>query len=725
MKTPRAEAALEYLEHGLQVFPLQERSKEPATKHSFKDCTDNPEQVELWWGFGRHEAQKPDYNVAIACGQVSDGLLVIDIDNHDVDGFATLKEFETSHGKLPETVCAITGTGGKHLLYKSTRTLGPHVNREIGIDLRAEGSYIVAPPSIHPITGDTYEWSISLDDMEITQANDTVYELVDLICKTGSAPETKDRPVFELPEVVGKGERDDTMFRYACSLRAKGLDETTIQFACDSANEQRFNPPLKATTVRQKVQQACKYPAGQNGANIQDALKAAANTRELETALRAPSRGRGGKVEFFSMGDIIIEDDHACKIDGVLSIWNGSKWCSDDSEINVRSRMRAKDCSTNILNEVYKYLYDMAPKRYSTSDFTSGYYIQFKNNKTIDVLTMQEVEPNPGMLIKGTLNVNWNPSVSENDADVFLNNLSQGREDIKHVMLEVLGCCMLSKKPVKKAVMCVGRSSERDGNAANGKSSYIELIKNIMGEDNASFLTLQQLSKQFLTQNLFGKSVNLGDDIPSSFVDENAASDFKRIVTGETITADVKNKAQVKFQPNTTMVFSMNEIPRWSSMGGIERRLLFLPFFAHFTPDAPGYIKDIKELLGREEVKERAAYLAVQVLPDLIKSGQYSHVPEIDDELAAVMRENNAVERWIYDEGIYILDITGKTATDVFNEMYGKWCREANENMLKRGTFLKFLKAHVWTDENLINWRVDNPRGGKGTQFFIPVRVNG
>lgn len=710
MKTARAEAALEYLEHGLQVFPLQQKSKEPATVHSFKDCTDNPKQVAAWWGFDDYEAPNPDYNVAIVCGQASGGLLVIDIDNHEADGFETLREFEMTHGKLPETVTAITGTGGKHLLYRSTRSLGPHVNREMGIDLRAEGSYIVAPPSIHPKTGECYEWSISLDDMEIAWANDTVYELVDLICKTGAASDSKDRPVFELPETVGKGARDDTMFRYACSLRAKGLDETTIQFACESANKQRFNPPLADSILRQKVKQACKYPAGQNAANIIDAVSGAEVSKKLGTELRTPLRGRGGKIEFYSMGDIILEDDLACKIDGVLNVWNGTRWAADDETIEMRSRLRAKDITSNTLSEVYKYLICMAPSKYASSSFDNGYYVQFRN-ATIDARTLQEVEPTPDMYISATLNCEWQADIAANETDTFFESLSAGRADIKQLMLETLGNCMLSKKAVKKASMLIGRSKELDGNASNGKSSYIELVRNILGNDNASFLTLHQLSQRFMTHMLFGKLANLGDDIPASFVDDNAASDFKKLVTGETMTADVKNKAQVVFQPNTTLVFSMNDIPRWSNMGGISRRLAFTPFFAHFRPDKPGYVKDVKSVLGKEEVKSRAALLAMQTLPELIERGSYIYVPEMEEELAGVVRDNDPVERWIYDAEVYINDFVGKTSGEVYRK-YSDWCESSGERGVSLMSFGKKLKQHVWTDCNGEHWRVGQQKTG-------------
>lgn len=718
METARAKAAVEYINHGLQVIPIKpwDDYKEPAVTHGLKDCTDNPEQVEVWWGYGHHKAKKPDYNVGIVCGEVSGGLIVIDIDRHGVDGMETLREFELAHGKLPDTVTAITGSDGRHMYYRTNRSLHPFANPKLGIDLRAEGSYVVAPPSIHK-NGNSYEWSVSLDDEEIAWANDTVYALIDFAHPNGannSIEEKDSKARFKLPDKpLKEGEgRDNMIFKYAASLRSHNRPEEEILNACIGVNATLCDPPLPLTEVKKKVKSAMNY----------DPMDTAV-PEENGKPLRQPKRGRGNKIEFFSMGDIIIEDDHACLIDGLLNVWNGNCWKADESTINMRSRLRAKDCSSNTLNEVYKYIIDMAPRKYANSSFDNGYYAQFANGVTIDMATGREVEPTPDMLIRGTLNVDWNPNVGPNEADTFFDNLSTGRDDIKTVMLEVLGCCMLSRKPVKRSIMCIGRSNERDGNAANGKSSFIDLIGNILGAENTASLTLQQLSRNFMTSLLFGKMANLGDDIPSSFVDEAAASDFKRIITGETITADVKNKPQVKFQPNLTMVFSMNEIPRWSSMGGIERRLLFLPFFGHFTPESPNHIKDLKAVLGKEEVKQRAAYLAAQVLPTLIERGQYTHVPEMDDELAAVMRDNNAIERWLFAEDVYVLDITGKLNSGAYG-MYKAWAQDNGEHAVSSTQFARDLKKHIWTDANGQSWRVDNPRGAKGKQFYQPVLIS-
>jgi len=141
------DAALSYADQGIAVFPLQPRSKTPATAHGFKDATRDPGQITRWW------ARMPDANIGIATGAVS-GIVVIDVD----DNPGAIQWFETTEGReTPDTLMGFTGGGGWHLVYKHP---GQHIgNSPLSKDVhvRADGGYIVAPPSIHP-NGNAYRW---------------------------------------------------------------------------------------------------------------------------------------------------------------------------------------------------------------------------------------------------------------------------------------------------------------------------------------------------------------------------------------------------------------------------------------------------------------------------------------------------------------------------------------------------------------------------------------
>jgi len=146
--------ALRYAAHGWPVFPL--RGKLPARPKSsggrgFHDATTDPAVIDRMW------RAYPGANIGIRTGEQS-GLAVLDVDPAH-SGTDALARLETERGVLPGTVMALTGSGGLHLLYRWQPGLGCGANLwGPGLDLRGEGGYIVASPSLHPDTGEAYRW---------------------------------------------------------------------------------------------------------------------------------------------------------------------------------------------------------------------------------------------------------------------------------------------------------------------------------------------------------------------------------------------------------------------------------------------------------------------------------------------------------------------------------------------------------------------------------------
>lgn len=158
------EAALHYADLGLAVFPLIENDKLPLTQNGFKDATTDKAQIERWW------KKHPDANIGIATGQMSGGLVAVDIDvdkEKDKDGYHTFVRWcEENYLILPDSWLSITGRGGYHLLYKSSFPVPSKIGWLEDVDIRADGAYIVAPPSIHP-NGTKYEWEQAPEDYDL------------------------------------------------------------------------------------------------------------------------------------------------------------------------------------------------------------------------------------------------------------------------------------------------------------------------------------------------------------------------------------------------------------------------------------------------------------------------------------------------------------------------------------------------------------------------------
>jgi hypothetical protein len=142
------EEALAYAERGWAVFPCLVRGKEPACRRGFKEAGTNPATIARWW-------QRTPYNVAIATGAAS-GVFVLDVDGPD--GVASLADLERTHGPLTTTATSTTGAG-RHIWFATSVPIQCSAGRVgPGLDIRGDGGYVIAPPSIHP-TGKIYTWA--------------------------------------------------------------------------------------------------------------------------------------------------------------------------------------------------------------------------------------------------------------------------------------------------------------------------------------------------------------------------------------------------------------------------------------------------------------------------------------------------------------------------------------------------------------------------------------
>lgn len=135
--------------------------KHPMTAYGVSDATIDVDIINQW--FTLH----PDANIGIATGPES-GFFAVDVDtNHGKGkyGDVSLEQLEKDHGKLPDDVVAITGSGGNHYLYQYPSALEiPCSTGKLGasIDVRGAGGYIIVEPSIH-ISGHAYAWDSESD----------------------------------------------------------------------------------------------------------------------------------------------------------------------------------------------------------------------------------------------------------------------------------------------------------------------------------------------------------------------------------------------------------------------------------------------------------------------------------------------------------------------------------------------------------------------------------
>lgn len=153
--------ALAYAARGWHVFPCKPRGKTPITAHGVKDATDNLDQVRAWW------TATPDANIGLATGGAS-SVIVIDIDGRDAEeryGLMLHTHGAPGTATCPDGASVRTGNGW-HLYLAPPRGLTIRNSASKlaqGIDIRGDGGYVIAPPSVHP-SGRRYTWRDPVPD---------------------------------------------------------------------------------------------------------------------------------------------------------------------------------------------------------------------------------------------------------------------------------------------------------------------------------------------------------------------------------------------------------------------------------------------------------------------------------------------------------------------------------------------------------------------------------
>lgn len=152
--------ALAYARRGWRVVPVPAGRKVPTITAWQREGTTDEARIRHWW------TQAPDHGIGIVCGAAS-GLWVLDVDVADGKaGDETLAELVDAYGALPDTYTVVTGSGGLHIYFAWDGT--PIRNSAsgklgLGLDVRGEGGFVVAPPSLHA-SGNRYEVEHSAPD---------------------------------------------------------------------------------------------------------------------------------------------------------------------------------------------------------------------------------------------------------------------------------------------------------------------------------------------------------------------------------------------------------------------------------------------------------------------------------------------------------------------------------------------------------------------------------
>ena len=448
----------------------------------------------------------------------------------------------------------------------------------------------------------------------------------------------------------GEG-RNDSIFKYILVLQSQlQLDRERIKKILDNTNRFIFTEPLP-----------------------DDELE----TITRQEAFEKPIFYKGKTFLHNAFGDYLIRTHHIVKIDGKLHVYQDGTYKHDQTIIEQVMQKEIPTLTDTKRKEVLKYLNVMCMNAVPASPRL----IAFRNG-ILNLDSMELLPFSPEYIITNKIPWDYNPQAEDPDADAVLDRISCKDPDIRSLLEECIGYCFYRQNVIQKAFILIGEK-------ANGKSTFIGVLNNILGDDNVSAMDLKNLGDRFSKATLFKKLANIGDDISDEFIPD--ASLFKKIVSGERIQAEFKGQDLFEFNPYVKLIFSANNMPRIrDKTGAVIRRLILIPFNAKFSEDDPDFDPDIKSKLKQQSAMEYFIRIGVDGLKKVLNEKRFTKSSKVQKELDDYEEFNNPVIGFFkeMDEG-YLFREDSKT----IHLAYSTWCQENGYSPESKNQFGRTLKS--------------------------------
>ena len=376
-------------------------------------------------------------------------------------------------------------------------------------------------------------------------------------------------------------------------------------------------------------------------------LKKPLDERELEVILRdeafqKQSFFKGRTFQHDRFAEYLKRDAHVVKINGRLHIYQDGIYTPSQEAIEramVKEIPALKDAQRKeTLKQLNLICENREPASLEIIAFSNGLY-NLKDDSFTDFT--------PDVVITNKIPWPYNPAAYSELLDHTLDKIACGRSEIRALLEEMIGSTFYRSNTVAG-----GGSFILTGEGANGKSTLLDALKDLLGDSNIVSLDLKELGDRFKTAELFGKLANIGDDIGSDYI-ANVAT-FRKLVTGQRVSAEKKGQDPFEFDNYAKLLFSANAIPRLGRSKesyAILRRLVIVPFDARFTSDDPDFNPNIRYDLRQQEVMEYMIRLGLDGLKRVLKNKAFTKSKDVDQAIESYRIESNPLLTFLEEIG--------------------------------------------------------------------------
>ena len=542
--------ALAYAQLGWHVLPVRPRDKRPLNGNGIDHATTNADRLREWF------AKTPDANIGIRLDK--SGLFALDFDPRNGADLAECDE-------LPRTLTAVTGGGGRHLVYRAPPGAKLPGALHKGVDVKHRG-YIVVEPSRHP-GGGAYawqDWSVLEDGVPTIAAVDA-QALFGGGQAGGEAPARPPRRDTDAG-AVREGGRNAYLSREAFRLRKAGHSVDQLFAVLQAINAATCAPPLPEAEVRSIAERKRRVAAdpgagdhaapdgGSGYADFADPVAAAASIVAVDY------RRQGVRVLHYWQGD--------------FHLWTGAHYevlpLPDVREKLYRigpqcSRRTIKKATIDNVQDALRAAANLSEREVPTSPAWIAPRADDPDARAVIPLTNGILRVDDGELLPLSprlfaayrLPFNYRREVDPPLAWLtFVGGVWHGDLESVQCLQEWLGLLLTADTSFQKALLVVGPPR-------SGKGVILRVIARLVGDTNIASPSLASLGMQFGLQPLIGKTVALVSDARlGGRADIAAIAENVLRLTGEdSISVDRKFQTSYTARLTARLVMASNELP--------------------------------------------------------------------------------------------------------------------------------------------------------------------
>lgn len=438
------------------------------------------------------------------------------------------------------------------------------------------------------------------------------------------------RPVQWSPDFENMGEgdgRNQSLFNYILTLQGEGFSHDEARATLAVINRHMFEKPMSQS--------------------------------ELEVVYRDDAFAEDvfynkGTFLFDKFAEYLRNEHRIVKIGHTLHVYRDGVYVSGNLLIENAMihhlPMLSKAKRTEVLNYLDVLIQGEAPA-------ADADYIAFANG-VYDLKTGSLVPFSPELVITNKIPWEYDPTTWSEFADKTLHRLACGDQGIYDLLEEVIGYLFYRRNELRKSVILLG-------DKANGKSTYLDMLKTLLGDGNTSALDLGELGERFKTAELFGKLANIGDDIGDEFIANPAI--FKKLVSGDRVNAERKGQDPFDFSSYAKLLFSANSMPRIrDKTGAVLDRIVLVPFKAQFSKDDPDFDPYIKYKLRSPEVMSHLINVGLKGLERVLANRSFTMPEAVEVELEAYAVANNPILDFFHETPVD--EVVNESTASVYDD---------------------------------------------------------